>query len=230
MKSFSSAIKNGHIEAHKELTVYENTDGPACITEQWYTGAVFDENTIVRIYMDNSTTPSIEYKLLLAHGVGFTMKEENNNAPWATRRVGHNAKNGGLFNTFRIPFQQSVRVTIETVSTGTFWYIIRGVTNYPIQFGDMQLPSNAVLKLYKNENVELAPLQFITLANVASSAGAVFMVTIEANSTDQNYLEACFRVKVDAENGYQFLSSGTEDFFLSAYYFDAGLFHDDDAG
>ena len=65
---------------------------------------------------------------------------------------------------------------------------------------------------------------------MTSSAGALFMVTIEANSTDQNYLEACVRVKVDGEAGYQFLSSGTEDFFLSAYYFDAGLYHDDDAG
>ncbi len=51
-----------------------------------------------------------------------------------------------------------------------------------------------------------------------------------AESTDLNFLEACLRMKIDGENDYQFLSSGTEDIFLSSYYFDAGVFHSDDSG
>eukprot|EP00486_Rosalina_sp_Unknown_P014199 CAMPEP_0201589568 /NCGR_PEP_ID=MMETSP0190_2-20130828/168252_1 /ASSEMBLY_ACC=CAM_ASM_000263 /TAXON_ID=37353 /ORGANISM="Rosalina sp." /LENGTH=121 /DNA_ID=CAMNT_0048044009 /DNA_START=180 /DNA_END=545 /DNA_ORIENTATION=- len=37
-------------------------------------------------------------------------------------------------------------------------------------------------------------------------------------------------MKVDGEANYQFLSSGTEDYFLSAFYFDAGIYQDNDAG
>ena len=146
MKTIASAIKNGHIDgtcptaykssaenlqnhtytyfqtANTELIVFENNEGPACITEQWYTGAVFDENTLVRIYLDGASTPAIEYKLLLAHGVGFSMSAENKHAPWSTKRIGHNAENGGLFNTYRIPYQSSIKVTIETIRAGTFWF------------------------------------------------------------------------------------------------------------
>jgi len=107
---------------------------------------------------------------------------------------------------------------------------VRGVTNYPIILGDLQLPPNTRLYLYKNENVELTPEEFITLAMVNNTAGALFGVTLQANSSDYNYLEACMRVKLDADANFQFLSSGTEDFFLSAYYFDRGLYHDDNAG
>eukprot|EP00483_Globobulimina_turgida_P013308 UN13332 len=37
------------------------------------------------------------------------------------------------------------------------------------------------------------------------------------------------RIKID-DNEVQFLSSGTEDIFESSYYFDAGVYHDDEVG
>ena len=39
MRSFSSAIKNGHLAANQELVLYEsNTGEPGVVTEQWFTG------------------------------------------------------------------------------------------------------------------------------------------------------------------------------------------------
>ena len=39
MRSFSSAIKAGHLVANQELVLYEsNTGEPGVITEQWFTG------------------------------------------------------------------------------------------------------------------------------------------------------------------------------------------------
>ena len=39
MRSFSSAIKNGHLPANQELVLYEsNTGEPGVVTEQWFTG------------------------------------------------------------------------------------------------------------------------------------------------------------------------------------------------
>ena len=40
MKSFSSAIKGGHLAANTEKILYEHSTGQAgVITEQWFTGA-----------------------------------------------------------------------------------------------------------------------------------------------------------------------------------------------
>jgi len=152
------------------------------------------------------------------------------NTPWATKRIGHNAANGGIFNTHRIPFQSTIRITALNPTTTSFWYIVHGVENYPIILGDLQLPTNTKLRLYKLENIELTPLQFITLATVNNSAGALYQVFLQASSSDYTYLEACYRIKIDNNENYMFLSSGTEDFYLSSYYFDDGVYHNDNAG
>eukprot|EP01084_Bolivina_argentea_P038111 70479_1 len=230
MKSFSSAIKDGIANENKETLVFSYNKGPGCITEQWYTGTTFNQFTIVNYYIDNDKTKTISFRLFLAHGIGFGKDAENENVPWGTKRIGHNAKNGALYNTNRVPFQHNITITIIFDRPGAYYYIVRGVENYPVVIGDLELPTNAQLILFKNENVTLEPFQFITLANVTNMSGLLYQVTVEGESSDYNYLEACFRALIDNDPKYQFLSSGTEDFFLSAYYFNTGIFHDNDAG
>lgn len=119
------------------------------------------------------------------------------------------ADTGGIYNTYRIPFGKGIRITMYRASgDGVFWYIVRGVTNYPLVVGDLQLPANTRLALYKNENVMLAPLQYLPLVNASNTAGMVLQVTIQANSTDFNYLEACVRAYIDGDANPVFLSSG----------------------
>ena len=188
-----------------------------------------DEETRIRIYIDGETAASIDFMLLLAHGVGGTESDEVGNIPWCTKRIAHAAA-AGIYNTYRIPFASSFKITATHPNGGTFWYIIRGVENYPLILGDLLLPKTTKLKLYKNVGIVLKPLDFITLADVDATAGAVFQVTLSANSVDFNYLQACMRIIIDGSNSTMFLSSGTEDFFLSAYYFDDGLYHLDNSG
>ena len=229
MKSFSSAIKGGHFVAHEELLLYEHPNGPGVVTEQWFTGnGIMNEDARVRIYIDGENNASLDFMLFSAHGIGVGESVEEKNVPWGTRHMSHAARGGGLFNTFRIPFLKSLKVTFSSPHSGLFWYIIRGVENYPLILGDLQLPPNTRLRLYKNENVTLKPLEFLPLAKVNNSSGALFMVTLSTNSTNYYYLEACMRALIDGTE--MFLSSGTEDFFLSAYYFNAGLYHFNDAG
>lgn len=191
-------------------------------------GGAMNEQTRIRIYIDDEQQASIDFMLLLGHGIGAAEGDEKQYIPWGTRRIAH-AADGGIYNTYRIPFGKSFKVTATHPAGGAFWYIIRGVENYPLVLGDLQLPATARLMLYKNENIVLTPLQFITLANLTSNAGALFQVTLAAVSTDYNYLEACFRTVIDGSTE-QFLSSGTEDFFLSAYYFNRGIFHLENSG
>lgn len=183
----------------------------------------------IRIYIDDETEPSLDFQLLLAHGIGFTEKMEIQHTPWGTKRLAH-AADGGIYNTYRIPFSKSFKVTAMHPRGGAFFYIIRGVENMPVIVGDLTLPSNTRLRLYKNVDVKLSPLQFITLVETKNTAGMLFQVTLAANSTDFNYLEACFRAVIDGEANTTWLSSGTEDFFLSAYYFNRGTFHMENSG
>ena len=194
MKSFSYAIKNGVLNSNEEQTLYEhNTGQPGVITEQWFTGYAMDENTRIRIYIDDETEASLDFNLYLAHGMGFGDQNETPNIPWGTKRLGHEAKNGAVYNTFRIPFGKSFRVTATRPNRAVFWYIIRGVENYPVVVGDLVLPPNARLKLYKRENVFMMPLEFLNMAHVTGSAGAVFLVTLDVASSDLTFLEGCFR-------------------------------------
>eukprot|EP01102_Stenamoeba_stenopodia_P004782 TRINITY_DN15143_c0_g1_i1.p1 TRINITY_DN15143_c0_g1~~TRINITY_DN15143_c0_g1_i1.p1 ORF type:complete len:367 (-),score=99.63 TRINITY_DN15143_c0_g1_i1:74-1096(-) len=229
LRTFGTAIKNGNLQTTEQTIFEHNCTGGGVVTELWMTGGWDGFNqTIVRIYIDGETTPSIEYQLYLAHGIGF-----GDDSTWQGSDItGKTAHGGGLYNTYRIPFGASIKITAALAyeADNTFWFIVRGLENMPVIIGDLVLPSDARLKLYKNEAVTLQPLEYTTLASVNSSAGALFMVTIEAESLDLNFLEACFRAYIDGASQPQFLSSGTEDFFLSAFYFNGGLFTTSQSG
>ena len=189
-----------------------------------------NENMTIRIYIDGETIAGLEFQLLLAHGIGFTDREdEKGRIPWGTTRIAHDA-DGSVYNTYRIPFMKSIKVTATHPVGGRFWYIIRGVENYPLIMGSLLLPKTTRLRLYKNEQVTLKPLEFLTLANIAKTAGAIYQVTLAVESNSSSYLEACMRAKIDGSPDYTWLSSGTEDFFLSAYYFNEGVYHLPNAG
>jgi D-arabinan exo alpha-(1,3)/(1,5)-arabinofuranosidase (non-reducing end) len=213
MKTFGNAIKNGQLLANTETVVHEHTISSgasgAVITEQWFTGVICDNNTRVRYYFDGETVPSLDFMLYMAHGLGFDPAKMNTITPWGTKRIGQTATKGGLYNTYRIPFQKSVRVTVENPSNGTYWYILRGVEDYPVIIGDLELPSTARLQLFKTDNVLLKPLEYITIGNVTNSAGMLYQVTLAAQSTDPNFLEACFRAHIDGNPDPLWLSSGT---------------------
>jgi len=230
LRTIGTAIKNGNLQT-TEQTIFEyNSTIGGVITEMWMTGGWdgFNE-TWVRIYVDGEQNASIAYQLYLGLGIGW-----GDDAVWTESSfiTGKNAHGGGLYHTYRIPFGTSIRITAALAfeTQNTFWFIVRGLEGMPVIMGDLQLPMQTRLKLYKNQNVNLVPLQFTTLANVTGSGGALFMVTIEAESPDENFLEACFRAYIDGASEPQFLSSGTEDFFLSAFYFNGGLYTNSESG
>ena len=232
MKTFSYAIKNGFLHPKEEKTLYKhNTGQPGVITEQWFTGLECRNRSMrMRIYIDDEKKASLDFQAFTAHATGFRETDDLSNVPWGTKWFGHSAKGGGMYNTFRIPFGKSFRVTATNPCRRQFWYIVRGVENYPVVLGDLVLPPTARLKLYKRENVSLSAFDFLKMAHVNSSAGAVFLVTMAATGSDLTFLEGCFRAFIDGSNEAMWLSSGTEDFFLSAYYFDAGTYQNSNAG
>lgn len=226
-KTFGTAIKNGHLST-AEQTIFEHK-GSGVVTEMWMTGG-WDgfALTRVRIYVDGEVTPSIDYQLYMAHGIGWS----DDSTVQGNSVLGKNAHGGGIYHTYRIPFGSDIKITatLDHAASNVFWFIVRGVDNFPIMLGDVQLPATARLKLYKNENVTVKPLEYTTLASVTGSGGAVFLVTIAATSSDENFLEACVRYYVDGAASPIFLSSGTEDFFLSAFYYNGGTYFTSESG
>ncbi len=213
----------------KEAVLFEH-EGKGCLSHFWFGGNFKGvEDTRIRYYVDGEETPSIDMNLFLGHGIGF----HDNHAPWATKHVGKIGKRNGIYNNYRIPFGRSIRVTAQKSADAEgnpqVWWIIRGIANGRVALGGVELPESARLKLHRLEDYEAKPLEEFDLCRMTGK-GALYQVTIAAESGKLTYLEACMRAYLGGNTEPLMLSSGLEDYFLGTYYFDTGRFHADIAG
>ncbi len=224
LETFGTAGKEGMLYPDREVVLFQH-DGSGCLTQMWVGGdwPGYDR-TRIRYYVDGETKPSIDMELFLGHGIGWG----DPSAPWGSERMGKTGHPSGLYNTYRIPFGKSIRVTGQlgagVEKPQTFWWIIRGVENLPVFLGNIRLPDNTRLRLEVRDNVELEPLQFLDICQ-SSRAGAVYQVTLAVASKNFNYLETTLRAYMDGAKEPLLLSSGTEDYFLGTYYFNRGMYH-----
>ena len=214
-----------------EITVFEhNTTQPAAMTHFWMTGAPAagpngTDSAIVRYYVDGEKTPSIEFLPPMAAGVGFGDATPN----WGTAKIGRGSNLGGWFVNIRVPFSLNVRVTLAmpTGARGTAFVILRGCEECgPIRVGEFTLPPTARLRLHKLEAQPFAPLEFVPLVNLPTGDGVIYMHAIAASSASFNFWEGCYRMHTphDAPWPGLVLSTGMEDYFDSAFGFNAGAF------
>jgi len=233
LKTFGTAGKAVYpfTEGDKtEATLFEHT-GTGSLNHMWFGGKWTDyEKLRIRVYVDGERVASIDMELFLGHGIGF--KDES--APWGTKRLGKTGQPSGIYNTYRIPFGKSVRITAQLHAGDTknkrFWYIIRGLENMPVLFGGVQLPDSARLKLYKLEDYTAKTLEEFDMCST-KKAGMLYMVTIAAKADGgHTYLESCVRAYIDGCKEPMLLSSGLEDYFLGTYFFNRGMYHNEVAG
>jgi len=224
LETFGTAGKEGTLYPEREVVLFQR-QGAGCLTHMWFGGdwPGYDR-TRIRFYVDGETNPSIDMELFLGHGIGWG----DASAPWGSARLGKTGHPSGLYNTYRIPFGKSIRVTGQ-LGAGiekpqVFWWIIRGVENFPVFLGNLRLPDNARLRLGVHKDVELEPLQMFEICQ-SSQAGALYQVTLAVASKNFNFLEAVLRAYLDGAKEPLLLSSGTEDYFLGTYYFNRGMYH-----
>ena len=229
LATFGTAGKEGTLYHDRETELFRH-EGAGHLTHMWFGGdwPGYDR-THVRFYVDGETTPSIDMELFLGHGIGWSDPA----APWGTERLGKTGQPSGLYNTYQVPFGRSIRVTGQlgkgVEQPQTFWWIVRGIENQAVAWGNLALPEQARLKLYVHENLKLAPMQMFEMAR-ADGAGAVCQVTLAVASRNFSFLEAMLRAYIDGGEEPLWLSSGTEDYFLGTYYFNRGLYHTPVAG
>jgi len=182
-------------------------------------------NTTIRYYMDGETTASIQFNPGMAAGTGFADPQ----APWGTKWIGKGAADGSWFNNIPMPFQKNIRCTWQC-SSGNFggmYVIARGAPNIPLQIGNVVMPSTARLNLIV-QNVVLQPLQYFDIATFpAGTRGYHFFHTLAVQTGNENFLEGCYRFYSPPNQAYPgtLLATGTEDYFDSGWYFNAGEFH-----
>ena len=237
LKTFSSVGKElGVLDGYKEAELLRH-EGKGCLTHMWFGGDWPGyTKTRLRVYVDDEQAPSIDMELGLGHGVGFG----ENAAPWGSEKMGKTGDPSGLYNTYKIPFGKSIRVTAQRAKDSPdhapFWWIIRGTENLPVSLAGVRLPDSARLRLHRLENHVAKPLEEFALCDV-KGAGALYQVTIAAegsrktgNSVDLSYLEGIMRAYINGAKEPVQLSSGLEDYFLGTYYFNRGRYANAVAG
>jgi len=217
------------LEGGREAELFHHA-GRGCLTHMWFGGSWEGYGRLrLRVYVDGEADASIDMELHLGHGIDF----QDDAAPWGTRRIGKTGSPSGLYNTYRIPFGKSVRVTAQLPpgdeGNPRFWYIVRGVENLPVVYSGVRLPDAARLRLHKLENYTAETLEEFALCDT-SAAGMLYQVTVAARSESFAYLESCVRAYLDGSAEPMLLSSGLEDYFLGTYYFNRGRYHTDVAG
>jgi hypothetical protein len=224
MELFGTMGKEGKLSPGEEAVLFER-DGSGTLTHMWFGGSWPGwGDTRIRVFVDGEERAGIDMALFLGHGVGWG----DDDAPWGTARLGKTGRPSGVYNTYKIPFGKGVKVTARLApgvnGPQTFWWIVRGVTNYPARFGGISLPPEARLRLHRREGVKLDPLEEVEVLKT-DRGGLLYAVTLAAESGNYNDLEACLRAYPDGAKEPIFLSSGTEDYFLGTYYFNAGTYH-----
>jgi hypothetical protein len=228
------------LSADQEAELFRQ-DGKGCLTHMWFGGAIKDgDHTRIRVYVDGEAQAAIDMELYLGHGIGFG----DESAPWGIARIGKTGGGNNVYNTYRIPFGKSIRVTgqlgPDTPGRPLFWWIIRGTENLPVELGGVRLPDTARLRLYNLENHLAKPLEEFALCDVPGN-GALYQVTMAAKGQrksadekvrwkDLSFMEACMRAYIGGAKEPLMLSSGLEDYFLGTYYFDKGRYANPIAG
>lgn len=97
--------------------------------------------------------------------------------------------------------------------------------NLDINIGGVPIPNQARLKLVVFDEV-VQPVQWVPLVDIPTGSGLFFMHTIAVLSGNLNFLEGCYHQYSPYNQPFPgtILSTGTEDYFDSAWYFNGGEF------
>jgi hypothetical protein len=236
-KTFGHSVKNGALPANTEVTSFEHTCTTApCVITQIHVPSIYPPHGekwdwtlgTVRFYIDGESAASVECSLAEIAGEDnrFAVSRDNrpsttgptDGSPYGLALFGKTAKSGGVYSTVRIPFGKSVKVTIHSSAASKgqsiYWMIVRGLEAHPVTVGDLVLPKEARLKLYRFPVTPVAKNQLITLVNIsAGTAGALLQTNFAASGPNFAYLEACMRFFPDGAKEPIFLSSGADSYY-----------------
>lgn len=224
---FGNGISQGRT-SQSEQVVFAHQLSPGAswgtLTHWWITGGRTIDNVVIRIYVDGESEASIKFNPPMAAGTGFN----DDQGAWSNSVFGKGSADGGWHSEFRVPFASSINVTIQAGAgqgDDVYYMIVRGGENIPITVAGVPVPlPGSRLALQVNTLTNMAPLQFLSVANVApgaSGGGLLLSHTLSFAAPNLNTLEGCYHLMTAQQPTFPgiIVSTGTEDFFTSAYYF-----------
>jgi len=111
-----------------------------------------------------------------------------------------------------------------------FYVIVRGATNLPLDniINGVSIPGSSARLNQFVTDATYQPLDWIPIVDVPQGIqGAHFMHSLSIHSGNLNFLEGCYHMYTGEVQEFPgiLLSTGTEDYFDSAWYFNGGEFH-----
>ena len=249
--SFSCAISTVTLTAASPT--YEVCSLPPSsgyISTQWITGSGLPdlgngmEDTQVQIFVDGEASPSITYfpyeLTALPSLQAFNTSMGRVQAPWGSPLFSRNSASS-FTNTIPVPFASGLRIALHYTGSrsATLYYQAHGTLMGPANptdgstfpFGGSRVPLTARLVIQRNA-LTLPRLAYLAIVNFTAGEGLIAAMAIAFKAPNLNTLEGCFNLYKTATTPFpgQLHSTGTEDEFISSYYFDQGPFQGRNAG
>ena len=243
VQSFSCAISTLYIKAGDapySVCNFTSTTGQAAITHQWYTAGPIShkgdggESVQISVWLDGKLSLQY-YPFELSAMPSF---ESFNATPgtntWSAALFGRYSATSWT-NNIAIPFSGSLEITLQFMPPAggaTIYYQAHGLDGVPTTFSGITLPPAARLQMQRND-LALPALAYLPVVSVPAGSSAVIAgIAIAFTAPNLNTLEGCFHLYTTAATPYpgQLHSTGTEDEFISSYYFDLNVFQGRSAG
>jgi hypothetical protein len=258
LRTFSFSLSQGYVSTSPSTLLERRLDSGvshAVLHHLWVATNPADIADVVvfQYFLDGERLrPSLNFTMSQAAGVMFRNASLGPPAalqvrpPWSTDWMGQNAAESGWFHTFPIPFYRSCRIAAYLpeglgLSKVEVWIIIRATEGMPLVVGGLPLPLSQQprLQLQRIDELPVQPHDFVTFASVPRGhSGLLLLHSLHAVSAVRDFFEGCYHSYdpyTDAPLNSthwpgDIVSTGMEDYFLSAYGFTAGVFAGHNSG
>lgn len=226
----SAKLEYANLPAGSALTLLDLNAGPGYVSHLWCaiycTDAVGRSLTRYRVTVDGETTPSVESTL-----VGYHAADADPNQSFATRYLGYSHQDAldGYYSYLPIPFRASIKIEVVSGSASaaaTFF----GIADYHL--GDFAWGRAGKLRTFEQEVSVLAYAwqDLLNVANVPSGVLGGVYSRMRGGDGTWNFLEGNVQILADGAAAPIYESSGTEDYFNNAWYFQTGVIFADQSG
>lgn len=249
--SFSCAISTVTLTAASPgFEVCSLPPAAGYVSTQWITGSGLPdlgngmEDTQVQIFVNGEATPSITYYpyelTALPSLAAFNQSMRSVQPPWGSPLFSRNSASS-FTNTIPVPFSNGLRIVLQYTGqrSATLYYQAHGTvvtaanptdgSTFP--FGGTRVPLTARLVIQRNA-LTLPRLAYLGIVNFTSGEGIIAAMAIAFKAPNLNTLEGCFNLYKTAATPFpgELHSTGTEDEFISSYYFDQGPYQGRNSG
>ncbi len=193
--------------------------GPGVVVQFWVTIGAKDKyflrRILLRMYWDGEDNPSVEVPIGDFFGTGFQYKH------FVTPYIGMSS--GGYYSYFPMPFQKSARIEVVNqtgAEVNSFYYHI------DYQKLDRPLEQDVAYfhSLWHRDVRTKEKSNYVVLDAQGQGHFVGLNMSMQSYDGGLGYLEGDEMVYVDGEAQPSMYGTGTEDYFISGWYFNRGEF------